>query len=74
MLVRGIIDLLFDAGEGWEVLDYKTDRVEGETLRTRAAEYRGQLQIYAAAVKAAWHRPPRRNWLVFLNARTLIEI
>ncbi|MFQ5410720.1 MAG: PD-(D/E)XK nuclease family protein [Phycisphaerae bacterium] len=74
MLVRGIIDLLFDSGEGWEVLDYKTDRVAGETLRTRAAEYKGQLQIYAAAVKAAWHRPPRRNWLVFLNARTLIEI
>ncbi|MCG8408839.1 MAG: helicase-exonuclease AddAB subunit AddA [Phycisphaerales bacterium] len=74
MLVRGIIDVLFDAGDGWEVLDYKTDRVTDEELKARAELYAGQLRIYAAAVEAARHRRPRRNWLVFLGARRITEV
>ena len=74
MLVRGIIDCLFDAGDGWEVLDYKTDAVSGEQLAIRAAEYRGQLQIYAAAVEATWRRTVARRWLVFLSARQTVEV
>ena len=73
MLVRGIIDVLFDTGEGWEVLDYKTDQVADEDLKQRANLYTGQLQIYSAAVEATWHRRPRRNWLVFLSARRIME-
>jgi ATP-dependent helicase/nuclease subunit A len=73
MLVRGIIDCLFDAGGGWEVLDYKTDAVAGEQLVLRAAEYRGQLQIYAAAVAAAWKQAATARWLVFLSSRQIVE-
>jgi ATP-dependent helicase/nuclease subunit A len=74
MLVRGIIDGLFDAGEGWEILDYKTDAVAGEELRARAAEYAGQLRIYAAAAEAVWGKAVRRGWLVFLAARQVVEV
>ena len=74
LLVRGIIDCLLDAGEGWEVLDYKTDEVSGEALTDRAALYRGQLDIYAAAVEAVWQQPVRHRWLVFLRARQVIPI
>ena len=73
MLVRGIIDCLFDAGGGWEVLDYKTDAVEGERLASRAAEYRGQLRIYAAAVEETWRKAVTSRWLVFLSARQIVE-
>ncbi len=74
MLVRGIIDMLFDAGGGWEILDYKTDRVTGEVLRQRAQLYAGQLQIYAAAVEAVWRQRPADGWLVFLAAREIVEV
>jgi len=74
VLVRGIIDCLFDAGEGWEVLDYKTDAVRGEELAERAAWYRGQLAIYAAAVEATWQAPVHRRWLVFLAAREIVAV
>lgn len=74
MLVRGIIDVLFDAGEGWEILDYKTDRVSGEDLQQRAGLYAEQLQTYADAVAATWSQRPKRNWLVFLNAKEIKKV
>ena len=74
MLVRGIIDCLFDGGDGWEVLDYKTDTVTGDTLLARADEYRGQLSIYAAATEAIWQRKVTHRWLVFLSARQIVEV
>ncbi len=74
LLVRGIIDCLFDDGDGWEVIDYKTDRVTGAALVERTAAYRRQLEIYAAAVEAVGKVRPRRSWLVFLHAREIVEI
>jgi len=74
MLVRGIIDMLFDAGGGWEILDYKTDRVTGESLQRRAQLYAGQLQIYGSAVEAVWRQRPIHGWLVFLAAREVVEV
>ena len=74
MLVRGIIDLLFDTGEGWEILDYKTDNVRGEDLQRRADLYTGQLRIYADAAEAVWGKRPKRCWLAFLGPRQIIEV
>lgn len=73
MLVRGIIDCLFDAGDGWEVLDYKTDRFEGGLLDERAALYRGQLEIYAAAAGMNFGAPVRRLHLAFLFPRRIVS-
>jgi ATP-dependent helicase/nuclease subunit A len=74
VLVRGIIDCLFDAGDGWELIDYKTDEVEGPALVARAEEYRGQVEIYAEAVRAAWQRPVLASHLVFLAARRVVSV
>lgn len=74
MLVRGIIDCLFDAGDGWEVIDYKTDRVTGLAVTERTAIYDGQLKIYAAAIEAMWSSRPRRSWLAFLHPRQMVQV
>lgn len=74
MLVRGIIDCLFDAGGGWEILDYKTDDVAGPSVDERAAAYRGQLDIYAEAVRAAFGAAPARRCLVFLRSGRIVEV
>jgi ATP-dependent helicase/nuclease subunit A len=74
MLVRGMIDCLFDTGDGWEILDYKTDAVSGPNVQARADAYRGQVQIYARAVETAWKTPVRRRWLAFLSVPQMIEI
>lgn len=74
MLVRGMVDCLFDDGSSWELLDYKTDAVGGEAMQARAELYRGQLAIYASAVEAVWRKPVRHRWLVFLTARQIVEV
>lgn len=74
LLVRGIVDCLFDDGAGWEVLDYKTDRVSGDALRERAREYAGQVQIYAQAVEAAFSVRPKKTWLAFMTPREIVSV
>lgn len=74
MLVRGIMDCCFDAGEGWEIIDYKTDAVSGAVLRERAEQYRGQLAIYAEALAATFPDSISRRWLVFLSAREIVHV
>ena len=54
-LVQGIIDLIYRTGEGYTILDYKTDRLEGENAEERAKEavkrHALQLNSYAAACR-----------------------
>jgi ATP-dependent helicase/nuclease subunit A len=54
-IVEGIVDLAYDDGEGFVVVDFKTDR-ELEGSRER---YERQVRIYAAAIRAATGRPVR---------------
>lgn len=74
MLVRGIMDCCFDAGEGWEIVDYKTDAVSGAALQERAGQYRGQLAIYAEALAATFPGCATRAWLVFLSPREIVSV
>jgi ATP-dependent exoDNAse (exonuclease V) beta subunit len=54
-IVEGIVDLAYEAEDGFVVVDFKTDReLEGALDR-----YRRQVQLYASAVSAATGRPAR---------------
>ena len=52
-LVQGMIDLIYKTDEGYTILDYKTDRLDGVTPEDRAKEslerHAFQLNSYAAA-------------------------
>jgi ATP-dependent helicase/nuclease subunit A len=74
LLVRGIVDCLYDTGDGWKIIDYKTDAVNATTTGQRAADYRGQLDIYDKAVSAAFPQVVKSRALVFLAARQIIEM
>lgn len=54
-IVEGVVDLAFDAGEGWMVVDFKTDLEVGASLET----YRLQVGLYATAIAQATGRPAR---------------
>jgi ATP-dependent helicase/nuclease subunit A len=52
-LVEGKIDLLFEEDDGWVLVDWKTDKIEGEGVRAAREEfYRPQLESYARALRA----------------------
>ena len=73
-LLRGQIDLWFDDGAERVLVDYKTDRVEGEQIAERARQYALQLQLYARAIEQAAGRPPDRAVLYFLRPDTAVEV
>ena len=54
-LVEGKIDLLVERAEGWTIVDYKTDRIDGlrgkDALREHFEAYRPQLREYATALR-----------------------
>ncbi len=49
VLERGVIDLVFREGNGWVIVDYKTDAVTVETAAAAARRHKPQLDNYAAA-------------------------
>jgi ATP-dependent helicase/nuclease subunit A len=46
-VVRGVIDLVFRADDGWKILDYKTDQVADAALLV--GRYGGQIEAYTRA-------------------------
>ncbi len=54
-LVEGVLDFAFHTATGVTVIDFKTDRAEGEALE----RYRRQIGLYADAVARATGKPAR---------------
>ena len=60
MLLQGVIDCLIETGDGFVILDFKTDRIKKGGAVERAEQYRPQLAAYARAVHEIYGRPVRR--------------
>lgn len=60
-LLQGILDCAFREGDGWVLLDYKTDRVEDPAAFV--ARYAPQLRLYARALEKITALPVREMWL-----------
>ena len=54
-LVEGVVDIAFDTTDGFVVLDFKTDRAEGEAQ----TNYATQVALYAEAIAQATGRQAR---------------
>ncbi|MEZ4647465.1 MAG: 3'-5' exonuclease [Candidatus Eisenbacteria bacterium] len=57
VLLQGRLDCVFPHGEGWVVLDWKTDRVTPTTIDARAEKYETQMRFYRDAVRRLWGGP-----------------
>jgi len=68
-VLEGFVDLLVEDEDGLVVVDYKTDRLPGESDRHAAVTtYRLQVAAYAAALETATGTPVARCVLVFVGA------
>jgi ATP-dependent exoDNAse (exonuclease V) beta subunit len=54
-LIEGTVDLAFETDQGFMVIDFKTDRAEGELQIV----YARQVQLYAEAIAEATGKPAR---------------
>ena len=64
--VHGTMDLVYETGGVWNVLDFKTDEIGGRSLPEAASPYLPQLALYAAALERATSQRPVTG-LVFLR-------
>jgi ATP-dependent helicase/nuclease subunit A len=68
MYVEGFIDCLYQDERGaWHLLDYKTNRVTGESIQDVAAHYEMQMLLYALAVEHILGQSPTSLVLHFLR-------
>ena len=67
-MVDGQIDLFFETEEGYEIVDFKTDR------SMHAERYRQQLALYAQALSDARKKPVTHRWLYWLRFQTAEEV
>lgn len=72
MIVQGMIDCAFREGDGWILLDYKTDRITDE--QAFIEDYRPQLEWYALALKELTGKPVREKWLYALSVEKGFDV
>lgn len=74
ILIRGIIDCLFETREGMVIIDYKTDNITSEESRERARFYQIPMRIYSQAVEAILQKPVVATHLYFLKPAVATEM
>ena len=67
-ILRGSVDLWFEANGEIEIVDYKTD------ASVHTEEYAPQLAVYALAIEKAFGKRPTRAWLHFLRHDRVAEV
>ena len=73
VLLQGVIDACFREGDGFVLLDYKTDRVEGDPALW-AERHRRQVELYARALETLTGRPVTEKYVVLLNGRACVKL
>lgn len=73
VLLQGVIDACFREGDGFVLLDYKTDRVEGDP-DLWAERHRRQVELYSKALETLTGRPVTEKYVVFLNGRACVRL
>ena len=67
VLIQGVIDCLVDEGDGYLLIDYKTDRLQNGQVEEFVAKYRPQIDLYAKAVARILKKPVKEKYLYFLS-------
>ncbi len=74
VLVRGVIDCLYETQEGMVIVDYKTDNIKKDQCSNRAKEYETQLNFYAQAVELILGKTTISKKIYFLVPGVTCEI
>lgn len=74
VLVQGIIDLLIKTGEGFVLVDFKTDKITQGTAEELATRYKEQLRYYTKAVETILATPVLSVYLYFLTTGETVQV
>ncbi|MFN2747042.1 MULTISPECIES: helicase-exonuclease AddAB subunit AddA [Bacillus] len=80
VLIQGIIDCLFETADGFYLLDYKTDRIQGKYANGMAdaepalrKRYETQIQLYSRAVETMLKTPLAGRALYFFDGGHVLK-
>lgn len=73
-VMHGRIDLLLEVEGGWVLLDHKSNPAPRDRWEQLAAEYGGQLSVYADALARATGRSVTEAWIVLPVAAGAIRV
>ncbi len=74
MLLRGVIDCYFEAGEEGIILDYKTDYVREDNIEEIKERYKVQLDYYSKAIKDAFKKEKVKKYLYLFSLDKEVEV
>lgn len=70
VILQGIIDCYFDEGDGFVLVDYKTDKViDGKEIREK---YEKQLELYKKAIEKLRGKPVKESYLYLFDTGEVI--
>lgn len=69
IVVQGVADLVVLLDQEIWLVDFKTDDISPHELSSKVADYKPQVQFYAAALEKIFGRPVTRRALYFLAAQ-----
>ncbi len=74
VLLQGVVDCALLEPDGITVLDFKTDRVNHETLPQAVSRYQLQLDTYAEALSRIYEMPVKEKYLYFFHLNRLVNV
>ena len=74
VLIRGIIDVLFETESGLVIVDYKTDGIEAAQAQARAQGYLAPMLMYRRAAQTILKKDVTEMYLHFLRPCTSIKV
>jgi ATP-dependent helicase/nuclease subunit A len=74
VIIQGVLDCLVDEGDGWLLVDYKTDRIAPGRLDEVVKRYRGQLNLYARAVESILGKKVKEKCIYLFHSELTISL
>lgn len=74
VLLQGVVDCAWLDGDGITVIDFKTDRINAESVETVAEYYRDQVKIYAKALEKIFKLPVKTAQLYFFQMNSFVKV
>ncbi|MCI0499304.1 MAG: helicase-exonuclease AddAB subunit AddA [Planctomycetales bacterium] len=74
VVLQGIVDMIIPTNAGLVIVDFKTDRTDGNALRERGEHHAPQLRLYARAAGEILKRPVVSAWLYFPAAAKAVQV
>lgn len=73
ILMQGVIDCAFETADGFVIIDFKTDRVRGDT-QALSKMYKPQLDMYSKALTELTKKKVLSRYIYFFDADILVAV